>query len=532
MKKAVIYLRVSTDKQVDGASLDTQQMLCQEWASRNNVLVETIFRDEGVSAKTLDRPDMKNMLAFLEENKGKVSYLITYQTDRLTRNATDFFALRTLLSKLGVQYKNINSGVEESVNEELIQNLEAVLAQHDNKVKSVRVKDNMKNHAKQGYRMSKAPYGLRNVRDVLGKSTLAPVEEIADQVGSLLEAYATGTYTMSGLIRMCESMGLKSAHGKPMQIQAISKMLRNPIYAGLEQSSHTDGQLIPSRFEGIITPATFYRNQELLMSNKNTAAKYKQNNPEFPLRRFLLCAECKKPLTGSSPRSGSGKYSPRYHCSRCRVPSVKAEEIHEQFLHLLASLSPDPNMEKFLKEIIVRVWREETQILSTKEKRLHKVLEELTAKKNKVVEMLVSGEITVEEKKELIAKINVESDEKQHELTSIGSLSELKINSIDYALQFMSNAPRIWSNVSIEHQLIYQRLVFPEGLKYDLSKNEFGTVKLSALYTLASMKKDPSNADESLLVNYLKSKWNEICSELLEVYNYMRVITVMNNIPA
>jgi site-specific DNA recombinase len=500
MKKAVIYLRVSTTQQVEGASLDTQQKLCQDWASRNDVLVKEIYHDDGVSAKTLDRPAMKEMLAYLEENKGSIHYLITYQTDRLTRNATDFFALRTLLSKLGVQYKNINSGVEDSVNEELIQNLEAVLAQHDNKVKSVRVKDNMKSHAKQGYRMSKAPHGLKNVRDILGKSTLAPVEGDADKVASVLEAYATGTYTIAGLIKLCESIDLKSATGKPMQIQALSKMLRNPIYAGLEQSSHTDGQLIPSRFEGIITPATFYRNQELLKSNKNTAAKYKQNNPEFPLRRFLQCIECRKPLTGSSPRSGSGTYSPRYHCSHCRVPSVKAEEIHEQFLHLLASLRPDPDMDRFLKEIIVRVWREETQILSTKVKRLHKTLEELTARKNKVVEMLVSGEITSEEKKELVSKINAESEEKQKELTNIGSLSDLKTDSIDYALQFMSNAPRIWSNVSVEHQIIYQRLVFPEGLKYDLTKNEFETPKMSVLYTLAGIKKDPSMSNESLMV--------------------------------
>jgi site-specific DNA recombinase len=500
MKKAVIYLRVSTDKQVEGASLDTQKLMCQEWASRNKILIEEIYHDDGVSAKTLDRPDMKKMLTYLEDNKGLISYLITYQTDRLTRNATDFFALRARLSQLGVQYKNINSGIEESVNEELIQNIEAVLAQHDNKVKSVRVKDNMKVHAKEGYRMSKAPYGLRNVRTILNKSTLAPVDGVAEKIAILLEAHATGTHTIAGLLNLSNDIGLQTAHGKPMKIQIISKMLRKPIYAGLEQNEHTDGQLIPSRFEGIITPAVYYRNQELLRGNKNTAAKYKQNNPSFPLRRFLLCADCNKPMTGSSPRSGSDKYSPRYHCSRCHLPSIKAEEMHEQFLHLLASLSPDPDMEKFLKEIIVRVWREETQTLSTKEKRLHKALEELTAKKNNVVEMLVSGAITVDEKKDLVSKLNAESDEKQKELASIGSLSELKTDSIDYALQFMSNAPRIWNGVSIEHQIIYQRLVFPEGLKYDLSKNEFGTPKLSALYTLASIKKDPSMTDESLVV--------------------------------
>ncbi|MDB5182412.1 MAG: site-specific recombinase [Candidatus Saccharibacteria bacterium] len=500
MKKAVIYLRVSTTKQVEGASLETQQMMCQEWASRNNVLVEKIYHDDGVSAKTLDRPAMKEMLAYLEANKGRIHYLITYQTDRLTRNATDFFALRTLLSKLGIEYKNINSSLEDSVNEELIQNIEAVLAQHDNKVKSVRVKDNMKVHAKEGYRMSKAPHGLKNVRDLLDKSVLAPIEGVADKVASVLEAYTTGTYTIAGLIKMCESIGLKSAQGKPMQIQALSKMLRNPIYAGLEQNRHTEDQLVSSKFDGIITPAVYHRNQELLRTNKNSAATYKKNNPEFPLRRFMLCAKCNKPLTGSSPVGGSGKRSPRYHCARCHVPSVQSGELHEQFLHLLASLTPDPDVEKFLKEIIVRVWRDETQTLGNKQKKLHKVLEQLTERRNKTVEAFVSGDISLEEKKDLVAKIKNESDTIQQDLASIGSLSELKTDAIDYAMRFMSNAPRIWSNASIEHQIIYQRLVFPEGLEYDLTTNKFRTPKLSTLYTLANMKTGTEVPDSNTMV--------------------------------
>ena len=157
-------------------------------------------------------------------------------------------------------------------------------------------------------------------------------------------------------------------------------------------------------------------------------------------------------------------------------------------------------MEKFLKEIIVRVWRDETKTLGNKQKKLHKVLEQLTERRNKVVETLVAGEITFEEKKEQVARINQEADAVQQDLESIGSLSELKADAIDYAIRFMSNAPRIWSNASIEHQIIYQRLVFPEGIEYELITNKFRTPKLSALYTLASMKKDPSMTNESLLV--------------------------------
>lgn len=34
------------------------------------------------------------------------------------------------------------------------------------------------------------------------------------------------------------------------------------------------------------------------------------------------------------------------------------------------------------------------------------------------------------------------------------------------------------------------------------------------------------------MVSYIKSQWNEICSELLQVYRFMREVTVVNNIPA
>lgn len=529
MKKAVIYLRVSTTKQVEGASLETQQMMRQEWASRNNVLVEKIYHDDGVSAKTLDRPAMKEMLAYLKGTKGRISYLVTYQTDRLSRKASDFFALRTLLAQLGIEYKNINSSIDETPNDQLIQNIEAVIAEHDNAIKSARVKDNMQRHAKNGWRMHVAPYGLKNVRDLEGRSTLAPVDAVADKIARVLEAYATGTQTMSSLITMCENIGLKAVNGKPMQIQAISKMLRYPIYAGLEQSTHTDGELIPSKFKGIITPAVFHRNQELLSANKNTTAKYKKINPEFPLRRFLLCASCDKPLTGSSPRSGSGKYSPRYHCARCHVPSVQTEEMHKQFLRTLATLGPDPDMERFLREMIVRVWREETQALNTKQKKLHRTLEQLTERKTKVIEMLVAGQITPDEKSELVAKIKTELDTVQKDLNSIGSLSNLKTDSIDYALQFMSNAPKIWDNASVEHRLIYQRLVFPEGIQYDLSKNVFRTPKLSALYTLADITKDPSMKDESLVVTSLDNGWNSILPSIYLLQKKLEYLGVIND---
>lgn len=501
IKRAVVYLRVSTGKQVEGASLDTQELMCQNWATRNEVVVDHIFHDDGTSAKTLNRPAIQELLTYCAKNKGRISYLVTYQTDRLTRNAADFYALKIQLSKMGIEYKNVNSSIgENTASDELIQGIEAVIAQHDNRLKSDRVTENMKRHAQDGYRMSKAPHGLRNIRDVLGRSTVEAVPELADKIARLLNSYATGAYTIATLLELANEMGLNGKKGSPLQHQTLSKMLRQPLYAGLEQSKHTGGRLMKSQFDGIITPAVFYKNQDILRKNKNTAAKYKQLNPLFPLRRFAVCDSCGQPLRGSSPRDGSGKSSPRYHCTGCKSPSIAVDELHEQFLHLIASLKPTPEIEKFIKELIVRVWREEIRELNQNEKKLHRALEALRERKRLAIDKVVSGELTGDEKDGFITAIDEETGKINQKLVKVNSITKLKEDAIDYALRFIANAPHLWNTSGIDGQIIYQKLIFPEGIRYNLKTNNFGTVKTSALYTLVSIKKDAKAPSSTKMV--------------------------------
>jgi hypothetical protein len=51
----VIYCRVSSKEQVEGTSLESQEVACREYASRNNVTVSKVFVERGESAKFADR---------------------------------------------------------------------------------------------------------------------------------------------------------------------------------------------------------------------------------------------------------------------------------------------------------------------------------------------------------------------------------------------------------------------------------------------------------------------------------------------
>jgi DNA invertase Pin-like site-specific DNA recombinase len=59
-KRAVGYLRVSHSDQVDNESIETPTQIYSGMANRHNILIVKWFIDEGVSAKTADRKELRN----------------------------------------------------------------------------------------------------------------------------------------------------------------------------------------------------------------------------------------------------------------------------------------------------------------------------------------------------------------------------------------------------------------------------------------------------------------------------------------
>ena len=73
--ECVAYVRVSTDEQVHGTSLDMQQKACIDFVKAKGWKLpkSNIFRDEGESAKATNRPELLSMLEFCRKNKGKIA---------------------------------------------------------------------------------------------------------------------------------------------------------------------------------------------------------------------------------------------------------------------------------------------------------------------------------------------------------------------------------------------------------------------------------------------------------------------------
>src|SRR6266851_5544821 len=138
MKKAVIYIRVSTDEQVENMSLGNQLDACQRYAESNGLEVAKVFREEGESAKTAKRPQLLALLEFCQKHKGEIHTLVVWKVDRFSRRTEDHMAIKAALKKVGVGLSSVTEPIEDTVMGRLMETVLSGFAQFDNEVRAER----------------------------------------------------------------------------------------------------------------------------------------------------------------------------------------------------------------------------------------------------------------------------------------------------------------------------------------------------------------------------------------------------------
>src|SRR3989338_9024293 len=162
IKTAVIYLRVSTEEQVDNFSLDTQADICNKEAQRRGIEIIKVFREEGRSAKTITgRPVLVELLEFCRKNKRTLDAVIVYRIDRISRQLQDYLAIRKRLAEYEIALISASEPTGNSPTERFIESMLAGFAQMDNDVKSERTKNGLRARFLAGLTSVAAPIGYK-----------------------------------------------------------------------------------------------------------------------------------------------------------------------------------------------------------------------------------------------------------------------------------------------------------------------------------------------------------------------------------
>ena len=112
--KCVIYVRVSTEMQVDGFSLEAQKNVVKRFAEREEMIVLNIYEDAGKSGKSIEgRPAFQKMLEDIK-NGLEINYILVYKLSRFGRNAADILNSIEFIQSYDINLIATDEGIDSS----------------------------------------------------------------------------------------------------------------------------------------------------------------------------------------------------------------------------------------------------------------------------------------------------------------------------------------------------------------------------------------------------------------------------------
>jgi DNA invertase Pin-like site-specific DNA recombinase len=463
---AVIYVRVSTKEQTENLSLPTQLRACEEYCRREGFEVLERFNEEGESAKTTDRTELQKLLKYCRTHKGKVHFVVVYNLTRFAREKYDHFALRAHLKSLGISLRSATEPIDDTSTGKLMEGVLAAFAQFDNDVRSERTRAGMRAALELGRWTFPAPLGYLNAPKWSGKS-LIPDPERALLIREMFEEYASGRFTKQEVLARITERGLRTRRGLVLSPQSFGQMLRNTIYVGRIDSPEY-GVSTRGDFEPLVSEQTFYRAQAVSQGRVQVSAPRERNHPDFPLRGFVRCETCGRPLTGSWSKGRNGHYA-YYHCQRqCRAVNVSKTKLESLFVDELELLQPTPGYMRLVKDRVLCVWQQLMSEMKERAAESERRVKAIQQKLDRLDEAYLFAQ-TID-----LTSYERQRDKLREELTlakidhHAEAIEELDVQGIlAFADRVLPRAADLWVQASLNQKQRLQQLFLPEGISFD-----------------------------------------------------------------
>jgi D-serine deaminase-like pyridoxal phosphate-dependent protein/DNA invertase Pin-like site-specific DNA recombinase len=347
MKRAALYLRVSTDRQVgrafseEGYSVETQREACQRRARELEAEVVAEYVDYGDSARVADRPNFQKLLTRIREQRD-LDLVLVYKVSRFARNTYDDIVLAAELEELGVEIVSAMEHFDKTPFGKRMRRYAAADAEFYSEVLSEEVKRGLYQKAKLGGTPGPAPVGYLNVqqRDEATGRYIATVEvdpERAPHITWAFMAYATGNHTLDTLCAELEKRGLRTRRttkqgGGPLSRTQLSRLLVNPYYIGTVRYGKAENP--NGQHEPLIDKLTFSVVQKVLDAHAMACERDRKHH--HYLKGSLHCDLCGERVSFVKGKSKSGRRYDYFAClgrvkgTGCKLPYIPTEKIEEQ----------------------------------------------------------------------------------------------------------------------------------------------------------------------------------------------------------
>jgi site-specific DNA recombinase len=489
MQKAIIYCRVSSDKQVrEGHGLEGQEKRCRDYAVAKGYEIIRVFRDAGVSGSLTNRPAMQSLISYLREMRFSEVVIIFDDIKRFARNVEGHFELKAMLMSHGAKLESPSHRFEDSPEGKLVESIFASVAEYERNANKSQVSNRMKARMQLGYWVLYPPTGYKHEKHPIEGKLIAPVEPTASIIKEAMEGFASGVLGSQEDVRQFLIKKKFPYKGKTVHPEQVKRILTQSLYAGIIDYPKWGIKPFQARHKALVSPATFNKIQDKLFGRAKQPFIRKSDNDDFPIRGFALCPACSKPYTGSWSKGRNTKY-PYYRCNNKQCAnaqkSVKKDVLENLFTQALQMAAPAKQVVNLAKAITLDVFNQKLQQLDLtvsqahyEIKKLDKQIDEAT---NKLIEAKSAAVQAALEKK-------IEEIERQrHQIQqSTDNLSNHKIDfgtALNAMMTFIENPHDAWVRGDLKQKKLVQRLVFARPMALHPSQ-AIGTADLSLPFKL------------------------------------------------
>ncbi|WP_188351873.1 cassette chromosome recombinase CcrB [Staphylococcus aureus] len=376
MKKKLVggYIRVSTERQVEGYSIEGKITQIEQYCQFNGYELVDIYADRGISGKSMNRPELQRMLN--DAKNGKLDCVMVYKTNRLARNTSDLLTIVEELHRQNVEFFSLSERMEvKNSTGKLMLQILASFSEFERNTILENIYTGQRQRALEGYYQGNLPLGYNNIPD--NKKELMINQHEANIVKYIFESYAKG-HGYRKIANALNHKGYVTKKGNPFSISAVTYILSNPFYIGkIQFAKYKDWNDKrrkglndkPVIAEGKHTPIISQSLWDKVQARKRQVSEKPQVHGKGTniLTGIISCPQCSAPMAASNTtntlKDGTKKRIRYYSCSNfrnkgskvCSANSVRADVIEKYVMDQILEIVKS---DKVLKQVVERVNQE------------------------------------------------------------------------------------------------------------------------------------------------------------------------------
>lgn len=324
MKRAVIYARVSTERQADeGLSVESQIEACRRKANELDAAVVAVYRDDGISGTTDARPGFR--AAIRDSSLGGVDFLLCWSSSRFARDQHDAIRYKRDLAARGTKLVYASQALDlDTDGGWLADSVQQIIDESYSRQVSADTRRSMMRAASEGYFMGgRVPYGYQVVAAEDGRrKRLVPRPDEAAVVRMIFERSARGEGAVA-IARTLNAQGFL-LRGKRWGKTTLLNLLKSEVYMGKVIYNRFERKRRRERpeqdwirvqaHEALVTPEVF-KAVQLGLEDRSPAAG--GNVPANTKHVFAGLARCGCCSAGMKMTTGTGRAGRIYHYYAC-----------------------------------------------------------------------------------------------------------------------------------------------------------------------------------------------------------------------